>query len=319
MANQPVVLLTNPIHAEAQALLESHASLITAPDTHPDTLRKLAENADGIVVRAQLPDDIVDHAPRLKGIVRHGVGLDFIPVDAATRRGIPVANLPGVNAQAVTEFCFTTMLQLRRPLALVNDTFKQEGWDTARAIATETTEIAGTALGIVGVGTIGRRIAETARRGFGMTVMGASRHKGRMPEGIDEVDLDELFSRSDVIILSCALTDETHGLVNAYRLALMKPDAVLINVSRGPIIETDALIAALRAEAIGAAAIDVFDIQPLPNDSELLNCPRLQITPHVAGITSTSMHGMSMGAAREMIRILQGKDPQHLVNPSYLI
>nr|WP_205600954.1 NAD(P)-dependent oxidoreductase [Halomonas socia] len=233
MPDQPVILLTNPLHEDAEALLAPYATLVTAPDTQPETLRSLVADAHGIVVRAQLPEDIMDHAPHLKGIVRHGVGLDFIPVEAATARGIPVANLPGVNVQAVTEYCFSALLHLRRSVAKMNDILEHESWDAAREMAPTTSEIGGTTLGIVGVGTIGRRVAECGLLGFGMTVLGSSRRPGRMPNGVEEVELDDLFSRSDAIVLACALTNETHGLVNARRLALMKPDAVLINVSRG--------------------------------------------------------------------------------------
>ncbi len=315
MPDQPIVLLTNPIHEDAVALLAPHATLVTAPDARAETLRELASDAHGIVVRAKLPDDILDHAPQLRGIVRHGVGLDFIPVAAATAAGVPVANLPGVNVQAVAEYCFAALLHLRRPVARVDATLREANWDAARGMAGSAAEIGGTTLGIVGVGSIGRRVAEMARLGFGMSVLGSSRRRGRMPEGVDEAELDELFRRSDAVVLSCPLTDDTRGLVDARRLALMKPDAVLINVSRGPVIDAEAVLDALRAEALGGAAMDVFDVQPLPRDSDLLTCPRLLLTPHVAGITATSMRNMSLGAAGEMLRILRGERPANLVNP----
>src|SRR5882757_11429685 len=116
MPDKPIVLLTNPIHADGAALLAPHVKLLVAPDTKPETLRALAKDADGIIVRAKLPDDIVAHAPRLKGMVRHGVGLDFIPVAAATARGVAVANLPGSNTTAVAEYVLSALLHLRRPL-----------------------------------------------------------------------------------------------------------------------------------------------------------------------------------------------------------
>ncbi|WP_084166394.1 NAD(P)-dependent oxidoreductase [Stutzerimonas azotifigens] len=318
MSGRPIVLLTNAIHEEAEALLAPHAKLVTAPDTQPNTLRALVGNAHGIVVRAQLPEDILDYAPLLKGIVRHGVGLDFIPVGGATARGIPVANLPGVNAQAVAEYCFAALLQVRRPLALMNHILKYESWNDAREIAPGTTEISGTTLGVVGVGNVGRKLAEIGRLGFGMTVVGASRQPGRMPKGVEEVALDEVFTRSDAIVLACPLTDETRGLVNAKRLSLMKSHAVLINISRGPVVEIEALVEALRGNAIGGAVMDVFDTEPLPREDDLLRCPRLVLTPHVAAITSTSLRKMSIGAAEEMIRILSGKLPDNLVNPDCL-
>jgi D-3-phosphoglycerate dehydrogenase len=317
MADKFTILLTNPMHPDGEALLAPHAHLLTAPDTAAATLRALGREADGIIVRAKLPDDIVDQAPKLRGMVRHGVGLDFIPVDAATRRGIPVANLPGSNTQAVAEYCFSALLHLRRQLGGMDARLRSEGWNGARAPADGLMEIGGSTLGIIGVGMIGRRVAETARLGFGMRVLGTSRRPNSLPEGVEHTPLDRLFTDSDAIVVSCALTEETRGLVSERLIGLMKPDAVLVNVSRGAVIETPALIQALQKKAIGGAAIDVFEVQPLPAGHPLFSCPNLLLTPHVAGITATSLRSMSVGAAEEMLRILRGEEPLNLVNPAY--
>lgn len=314
MPDKPTVLLTNPMHPDGESLLAPHARLITAPDTRPDTLRTWVRDADGIIVRAKLPDDIIDHAPRLKAMVRHGVGLDFIPVEAATARGIMVANLPGCNTQAVTEYFFAALLRLRRPIGEIEAVMRRDGWAAARPMADTSREIAGDTLGIIGVGAIGSRLARIAREAFGMTVIGVN--KGPFPDGVTEVPLDDLFSRSDVIAVTCALTDETRGLVSQRLISLMKPDAVLINTSRGPVVETAALVAALTRGAIAGAAVDVYDSQPVPVDSPLFACPRLLMTPHIAAITATSLRAMSLGAVDEMLRILRGERPVNLVNPS---
>ncbi|SFE93202.1 NAD(P)-dependent oxidoreductase [Roseivivax sediminis] len=310
-----VILLTNPIHDDGMRILDGLGEIVVAPDTRPDTLRDLAQGATGIIVRAQLPDDIVTHAPRLRGMVRHGVGLDFIPVASATEHGVPVANLPGSNTASVAEFVFASLLNLRRPAASFDALLRSEGWDVSRATASGTAEIGTTTLGIVGVGSIGRHVARIAGAGFGMRVLGSSRRKGRMPEGVEETDLDQLFVEADAVLLSCALTDETRGMVDARRLGLMKPGAVLINVSRGPVVDTLALCAALREGRLAGAALDVHETHPLPEDAEVLSVPNLQLSPHVAAITSTSMRAMSVGAAEEMRRILTGQDPEHFVNP----
>ena len=318
MADLPTVLITNAMHPGGEAVLAPHARLVVAPDAGAETLRRLARDADGIIVRAKLPDDIVDHAPRLRGMVRHGVGLDFIPVEAATRRGIAVANLPGSNTQTVAEYFFSALFHLRRPLGRLDTRFRADGWGPARAMADDAFEIAATTVGIIGVGAIGGRIAQIARNGFGMTVLGASRHKGQARPGIEEVTLEELFRRSDAIAVTCAFTEETRGLVSAARVGMMKRDAVLVNMSRGPVVETVALIEALHRGAISGAAIDVYDAQPLSPDSPLFACPRLLMTPHVAGLTATSLRQMSVGAAEEMLRILRGERPLNLVNPEHL-
>ena len=317
MSAKPTVLLTNPIHPDGEAILSPHAKLLVAPDARPETLRALAADVEGIVVRAKLPDDIVDHAPKLKGMVRHGVGLDFIPVQAATARGIAVANLPGSNTTAVAEYCISAMLHFRRPLHRMDRLMRRDGWAPARAVAEELTELGGANLGILGVGTIGRRIAKIAHDGFGMKVLGTSRTRGSLPAFVQEISLEELFEKSAAIVVSCALTDATRGIVNASLIARMPRHAILINVSRGAVVETAAVIAALKSGQIAGAALDVHDVQPIPAGSPLFICPNLLLTPHVAGITASSSRGMSVGAAEEMVRILCGEAPINLVNPGY--
>ncbi len=315
MADHPLVLLTNPIHPDGVALLEPHARLLTAPDTDATTLRAMAAEVDGIIVRAKLPDDIVAHAPRLRGIVRHGVGLDMIPVATATARGIPVANLPGSNTGAVAEYVFAALFALRRKLDRLDAGLREEGWSVARTRAGDLEEIGGGTLGVLGTGAIGCRVAEIARHGFGLRVLGTSRSNTTHDGLIEAVDRETLFTSSDAVVIACPLTEETRGLVDAALLARMQPSAVLINVARGPIVNTTALVAALRQGVIAGAAVDVFDEQPLPPDAPLLGCPNLLLTPHAASITGTTMRRMSLGAADEMLRILRGEAPRNLVNP----
>lgn len=312
---KPVVLTTIALHPDGTAVLAPHVDLRVAPDTSADTLRAWAKEAHGIIVRSKLPDDICEHAPNLKGIVRHGVGLDFIPVAAATARGIAVANLPGSNAQAVAEYCFAALMHLRRPLSTVDATLRKEGWLAARVAPEGFSELGSSTLGIIGVGTIGKKVARIAQ-GFGMTVLGVSRNS-TMPDGVEAVSLADLCARSHAIVVSCALTDETKGLLSAAMIARMRPDAIVINVSRGAVIETQALVEALQARRIGGAALDVFDAQPLPADAALRDCPNTLLSPHVAAITATSLRNMSVGAAEEMLRILRGETPRNLVNPEH--
>ena len=316
--DRPLVVLTNPIHAEAVALLAPQARVVTAPDTAPATLRDLAREAAGLIVRAQLPDDILDHAPRLRGIVRHGVGLDFVPLEAATARGIPVANLPGSNTQAVAEYVFAALFNLRRRLGPLDGALRGAGWGPAKSLASDLAEIGGTTIGILGTGEIGRRVARIARAGFGMRVLGHSR-SARTEDGLFEaVDRAALFAQSDAVVVACPLTPETRGLVDETLIGRMRPDAVLINVARGPIVRAEALAAALRAGTIGGAALDVFDVQPLPEDHPYFACPNLLLTPHVAGTSAESLRVMGLGAAEEMLRILRGEPPRNLVNPAAL-
>ncbi len=308
------VLLTNPILQQEHERLAQHAEVIVAPKTDGDTLRALIEDVDGLIVRAKLPDDIFDYQKQLKGVVRHGVGLDMIPMAQATKKGIPVANIPGSNTASVVEYCLNAMFYLRRNLECLNIDKEALDWDTTRAHANGMSELAGQTLGIVGVGAIGGALAKVADA-LGMRVAGLVRRKESLPPYVQFLDKKALFSQADIVVLSCPLTQETRGLVDSQTLALMKPTALLINVSRGPVVQTQALVQALLDKKLGGAALDVHDVQPITPGlyPGLLN--NLLLTPHVAGITESSMANMSTGSVDEMLRALQGQRFAHLVNP----
>lgn len=305
------VLLTNPIHPAAQARLVTAAEVIVAPDTNADTLRRLIADADALIVRAQLPDDIFQYQTRLRAVVRHGVGLDMIPVEAATRAGIPVANVPGSNTTSVAEFCLNAMLNYCRPIERLRLDPSARDWNECRAHANQTLEISGRVLGIVGVGAIGRQLAHRALA-LGMRVLGLTRTRTDLPEGVEPSTLSEMARAADFLVLCCPLTPETRGMINADTLRAMKPGAVLINVSRGPVVDRQALVERLRSNQLGAAILDVHDIHPIPTGLYPDDIPNLILTPHVAGITAASMRRMSCGAVDEIIRALQGKP---LLNP----
>ncbi|HEX6362175.1 MAG TPA: NAD(P)-dependent oxidoreductase [Albitalea sp.] len=311
---RPSVLLTNPIHPDWHAVLAQHADVAVAPEGSAATLKRLVADADALMVRSQLPPDVFDQAPRLRAVVRHGVGLDMIPVEAATARGIPVANLPGSNTAAVVEYCVAAMLHLRRGLAAIDARLRRDGWAAARPLADRGIELGGAVCGIVGVGAVGTRLAAAAS-GLGMRVLGLTRRPASLPDGVVPASKEELFAQSDVVVLCCPLTDATRGLVDAATLATMKPGALLINVARGPVIDTGAVLAALRDGRLGGAALDVHDRQPLTGAEPLFEAPHLLLTPHVAGITATSLEGMSRGAVQTVLALLRGERPANVVNP----
>lgn len=314
MTAKPIVLLTNPIHPDLHPELARHCELRLAPDTQPETLMRMVAEAEGLVVRAQLPPQIFDAAPRLRAVVRHGVGLDMIPVEAATARGIPVANLPGSNTMTVVEYCLAAMLQLRRGLATIDGRLRSDGWAVARPLADPGMELSGGTCGIVGVGAIGGRLAQVANA-LGMRVLGLTRRPESLPPGVEAADKQRLFAEADVVVLCCPLNDQTRGLVDAATLQQMKRDALLINVSRGPVIDTEAVLDALRGGRLGGAALDVHDRQPLTGQEAVFDAPNLLLTPHVAGITDTSMRSMSVGAIATLLALLKGERPANVVNP----
>ena len=314
MNTKPKVLLTNPIHPQLLPLLEAHCEVIVAPDTSPATIARLITDVEGLIVRAQLAPNVFDSAPHLRAVVRHGVGLDMIPVTAATARGIPVANLPGSNTTAVVEYCGAAMLHFRRGLGLMDASLRSAGWAAARPLADQGTELRQSVCGIVGLGAVGAQLAGVAAA-LGMRVIGLTRRPDAMPAHVEAVSKQALFEQADVVVLCCPLNAQTKGLVDAATVALMKSTTILINVSRGPVIDITAVLAALKCGALGGAALDVHDQQPLTGHEPLFNCPNLLITPHVAGITATSLHGMSHGAVHTLIALLGGDKPANVVNP----
>jgi len=251
------VLIVDPIAAAGEEVLARRAEVVRAPDSAPDTTRSLAADCNGIITRSKLPDDIFDAAPRVRAVAIHGTGIDLVPLQAATARGVMVSNIPGGNAQSVAEYCVLAMLLLARNILGISNALKQTSWDAARAMGAGTHEIAGMTVGIVGVGAIGTRVARIARRGFGMRVLGHRRSLERLPPEALPADLGALVKASDFVVLACPLTPETHHLFDHDRIGRMKKSAWLINVGRGPVVEEAALVEALREKRIAGAMLDV--------------------------------------------------------------
>jgi D-3-phosphoglycerate dehydrogenase len=312
------VLLTNPIYPEFHQALSGDCDIVVAPDTKPETLKGLISDCDGLIVRCQLPQDIFDGAHQLKAVVRHGVGLDFIPVDVATKKGIPVANLPGSNTNAVVEYCLATIFYFRRRLDLIDSQLRSQGWAKSRPLADPSTEIATTTLGIIGFGAIGSKLAKAAT-GLQMKTIALTRRPDTLQGGVRSVSKTELFSQSDVIVVCCPLNEETRGLVDQASISVMKSNAILINIARGPVVDTQAIIGALNAGKIAGAAMDVHDHQPLIGDEAIFNCPNLLLTPHIASMTASSMRGMSEGSVKTILAILKGNRTDNIVNPEVFI
>jgi D-3-phosphoglycerate dehydrogenase / 2-oxoglutarate reductase len=311
----PVIFSTHPLHSRAEEILRAHGDLVVASALDPVALAAEGRDADVIIVRANLPETLFASPPRLRAAIRHGAGLDMIPVEAATAAGVLVANVPGANARTVAEHVIFASLALLRRFRRVDRDLRGKGWLAGREHATLTNELSGRTIGIVGMGAVGREVAAIARHGFGMVVLAHTRSPRALPDYVLSCALDDLVAESDVIVLCVPLSAETRGLMSAARIAAMKPGAILINVARGPVVDDDALVSALREGRIGGAALDVFSTQPLPPDHPFFAFDNLLITPHMAGITEESMERMGVGAAQEAVRVLAGELPVNLRNP----
>ena len=309
------VLCSLPMDTSGAVMLAAVANIVVAPDQSAASLYQTIGDADILVVRSQLPADLFDRPNRLMGVVRHGTGLDLIPVASATAHGIPVANVPGVNSQAVVEYCVASFLALARGFARMEQTLHSEGWASARAFTSTASEIAGKTVGIVGLGAIGASLAHVCKHGFGMRVLGYQRNAANIPSFVEPADLDTLFRASDFISLNCPLTAATRHLVNAERLRSMKKNAVLVNAARGPVIDEMALAQALQERWIKGAAVDVFAEQPLRADHPFMALDNIILTPHVAALTVESSKKMGVGTARQILQLLNDERPEFLVNP----
>ncbi|HET7297903.1 MAG TPA: NAD(P)-dependent oxidoreductase, partial [Burkholderiales bacterium] len=267
------------------------------------------------IIRSKLPEDIFDAAPRLRAVVVHGTGTDLVPLENATAHGVVVANLPGINAQSVAEYCAMAMLILARNVLTIVNSLKSLPWDDARRLGAGAHEIAGMTLGIVGVGEIGGRLAKIARHGFGMTVLGHQRRLERVRPEAQPASLQDLLSQSDFVVLACPLTPQTRYLINRDSISVMKPSAWLINIGRGAVVQEEALIEALRTKRIAGAMLDVYEHYRLEPGHPLFGLDNVILTPHLAAVTKESRARASVAAADEMLRILRGERPRNLVNP----
>lgn len=293
--------------------MQQEGLALTVPD-HPGrpdraTLLEQVAGCAGILslLTERVDAELLEAAgPSLRVVANMAVGYDNIDVPEATRRGVLVTNTPGVLTETTADFTWALMLALARRV-VEGDAYVRAGkFDSWGPLTLLGTDLFGATLGVVGCGRIGRAVARRAE-GFSMTVL-------RYSPSCPEVELDELFRRSDFVTLHPSYGPATHHLVDARRLALMKPGAFLINTSRGAVVDEQALIEALRAGRLAGAALDVFEREPLV-PPELLELPNLLVAPHIASASTATRSQMATLAARCLVDALSGRLPQSPVNP----
>ncbi|ESW89817.1 hydroxyacid dehydrogenase [Mesorhizobium sp. C280B] len=311
----PKILSTHRLHPRAASMLTGAGELVVASALDAATLAAEARNADVIIVRAPLPAALFEGAKKLRAAIRHGAGLDMVPMEAANAAGVLVANVPGVNARSVAEYVMFAALALLRRFRVLDRDLRAKGWLAGREHTVVASELAGKTIGIVGLGAIGQAVGHIAAHGFDLNVVATTRSMRPAPDRVGFLSIDALIEQSDIIVLCCPLTPETRGLISRERIERMKPDALLINVSRGPVIDDNALIEALQKGRIGGAALDVFATQPLPPNHPYFGFDNVIVTPHMAGITEQSMMRMGVGAAGEALLVLANRLPVNLRNP----
>ena len=266
---------------------QGHVFVDYPKTTDPAKLIEEAKDADAMILaNMPMPADVLRKCDKLKFIDVAFTGVDHVGLDAAKEKNIAVSNASGYSNEAVSELVIGTTLSLARNLRSVEDRCR-EGKDKTGLVGWE---IKGKTVGIIGLGKIGTRTAELFHA-FGATVLAQSRtHHDGVAEYIEQVSQEELLRRSDIVVLHCPLNDSTRGMINAEKLAMMKPTALLVNVARGPVVVEKDLAAALENGVIAGAAIDVFDKEPpLDTASPILHAPNCLVTPHVAFATQQSM------------------------------
>ncbi len=288
----------------------------------PDELADLLRGCAGALtlLTDTIDGAVLDREPHLTVVSNFAVGYDNVDIPAATERGVAVCNTPGVLTAATADATWSLLMAAARRIVEGVDYVKAGKWQTWGPTLLLGREVTGATLGIVGFGRIGKEVAKRAR-GFEMTVLVYDTFRDEAAEaelGVAFRPLDDLLREADFVTLHVALTDETHHLMGAREFGLMKPTAVLVNAARGPVVDTDALVAALESGEIFAAGLDVTDPEPLPADHPLVSLPNCIVVPHIASATVTTRDAMARLAANNLIDVLNGRMPEVIVNPEVL-
>lgn len=319
----PRVLLAGSIHEDGMAVLQGRAGLeiVLMPATDPATFVRMLPEADALLIRtALLPRESLVRADRLRVVSRHGVGYDNVPVEALTAKGIPLTVVGAVHSSSVAEHAFGMILTVAKRAVASDRLMREGGW--ANRAKLDSIDIGGRLLLLIGFGRIGRAVAKLAQA-FSMRVAAYDPHvpaEAFVAAGVTQVDdWRAALADADVISLHVPRLSETENMIAAAEFGRMKRDAILVNTSRGGLIDEAALAAALDAGTIGGAGIDVFDEEPPRPDNPLLKAERALLSPHIAGLSREATAKLSMAAAENVLAGLDGRlDPALVVNRDVL-
>jgi len=319
---KPKVFVTRLIPDEGLAMIRELTEMQVWEDESPpprDVLLKQVREIDGLVslLTDKIDGELMDSNPRLKVVSNYAVGFDNIDVPAATARGIPIGNTPGVLTDTTADLAFTLLMASARRIQESIDYVRAGKWKTWGPKLLTGLDVHGATLGIVGFGRIGRGMAKRAS-GFGMRVLynDVSRHADLEPSlGVTYADMDTLLRESDFVSIHTDLNASTRHLMNATAFAKMKRTAYLINTARGPIVDPQALYDALKSGKIAGAALDVTEPEPISLDSPLLTLPNCLIVPHIASASVATRAKMAQMAAANVVAGVRGDKLPTCVNP----
>lgn len=311
-------VMTQAVCPEGMELLEGKAEIYIADDQDPNHYLDEMKDADALIVRiARCDGNAIAHSPGLKVIGRTGVGYDTVDVKAASERGIPVVITPGANNRSVAEHAVAMMLALAKNLVEGQREMCAGNWEIRQA--KKAFELENKTVGVIGMGAIGRETAKICE-GIGMKVAGYDPFMDR--EKIESLgaeyfeSYEELLKVSDVITIHVPLTDETRNMISGPQLAMMKNTALIINCSRGGIVNETDLVEALKNGTIAGAGTDVYCSEPPKADDPLLNCPNLIVSPHSAAQTREAVIKMAKMCIRGCLAVLDGKKWPYVADPS---
>ena len=324
MNEQWTVLLPEPIEEEAkQLLIDSGLKVVQSPGKDPAVVGPLMADADAVVLRTgiKMTPELIAQGKKLKTISRTGAGFDNVDLKAATEHGVIVSSSLGVNTTTVAEHALALIFALYKQLPTLDRETRKGNFKIRYAYLPK--DLRGKTLGVIGCGRIGQTIAKACYDSFGMKIVGYDEFlppavQKNLSSWIEFVDLGELCRRSDLITMHVPLTDGTRNLINAERLSLMKKDAVIVNTSRGGVIDEVALAAALKAGKLGGAGLDVFDDEPPKADNPLLDCDNALLTPHAAALTTECVVRMAVAGSQRVIDMAAGFNPGNIANPEVL-
>ena len=313
------ILISDKLGADGVAVLEAadDVSVDVRTGLSEDELVDAIVDYDALIVRSgtQVTSRVLEAAPNLKVVGRAGVGTDNVDVDQATRQGVIVMNTPDANTIATAEHTFALLMASARNIVPAHVSLADGAWDRAKFTGSE---LKGKTLGVIGFGRVGRTVAARAQA-FDMTVLAhdpfVSESAARTAR-VELVELDELLATADYVTLHTALSDDTANLINAERLALMKPDAALINAARGGLVDAPAVVAALDAEQLRVAAVDVFASEPPDADHPFVGHPKVIHTPHLGASTAEAQRGVALEIAEQVLDALRSVRIANSVNLS---
>jgi len=301
-----VILLLESVHPDAQRILEAADVVELVEDLAAFDPRSYGPGVRAVVTRGRgrVDRELIAALPDLVVVARCGAGLDNVDTRAAAAAGVAVVHAPGLTTAAVAEHALMLMLALARRVVEVDTAVKAGHWSVRDGF--ESTELRGKRMGVVGLGAIGTKLVDFGRM-LDMDVVCATR---RPPDAdVERVDLDELLATSDVVQLCVPLTDTTRSMIGEAQFASMKPGALLVNTSRGAVVDHAALADALARNALGGYATDVWDPEPPGADDAVLSDRRVLVTPHVAGLTDVTYRDICVRPAEAVTAILTGIAP----------